>query len=119
MKPWESLDEKGRLYQHRPLTSAEFQAEEEKAFLKRQFQADQEHAAKVKEAERERAKEQKRLDEKRKHEERTGRRPMAKETISLEEAARRGLIGNGSGESAGRPAWYSEGNPDGIMCGGR
>ena len=87
--------------------------------MQSQRRQDEAHAEKVMTAIKETEREQKRLDKQREHEARTGRRPLRDPNrCSLEEAARRGLIG-GSGSTNGKPEWWSPGNPDGIMGEGR
>jgi hypothetical protein len=118
MKPWEAMDARGRVFQYRPMTSREIEAETDRQFMESQRRQDEAHAAKVQEAIKEAQREQKRLDQKREHEARTGRRAMGKDTISLEEARRRGYLAS-ENASQGKPEWWSPGNPEGIMGGGR
>ena len=117
LRPWERVIN-GRREQYRPMTSREVEAESDRQFMESQRRQDEAHAEKIAAAIREAEREQKRLDQKREQEERTGRRPMGKDTISLEEARRRGYLAS-ENASQGKPEWHSAGNPDGIFCGGR
>jgi hypothetical protein len=113
---WERI-EKGRRVQWRPVTTRELEAENDRLFMEAQRRQDKAHADKVQAAVEEAKREQKRLDQKREHERVTGRRPMQKDTCSLDEARRLGYLPSVN-EASGKPEWWSEKNPTGQMCGG-
>jgi hypothetical protein len=100
LQPWEKLDRWGRRYQARPMTRDEHEAEQEAAFLKKQFDADQAHAANIRRAEQEAKAEQQATKKRAEQEARTGKRPYEPTRyVSLEEARSRGYLGSGSSGS--------------------
>jgi hypothetical protein len=119
LRDWESLDAKGRPFQHRPLTLREREALDEEVFMESQRRQDEAHAAKVAEAEKEAKAEEKAIAKRAEYEKRTGKRSMQTGLISLERARELGYLQSGNSTSSnGRPEWYSENNPTGQMCGG-
>lgn len=118
LQPWERLNRWGRREQFRPMTSREFDQENDRLFMESQQRQDEAHAKKVAAAVEEQKEEQKRIDKQRAHEQRTGMRPYGRDhTCSLEEARRRGYLGSGTGSSNDNE-WSSPGNPQGLMGGG-
>jgi hypothetical protein len=100
LRDWERLDRWGRRYHARPMTRDEAEAEQDAAFLKNQFDADQAHAAKIRRAEQEAKAEQQATKKRAEQEARTGKRPYEPARyISLGEARSRGYLGSGSSGS--------------------
>lgn len=95
LKPWERLSVNKRwAVQFRPLTSAEHEAVQDAVFLKKQFDADQEHREKIRRFQAQEKAEQEAARKRAEHEARTGRRPYERgRYCSVEEAIRRGYPG--------------------------
>lgn len=119
LQPWERLSVNKRwAVQYRPLTHAEHEAVQGAAFLKKQFDADQEHREKIRRFQAEEKAEQEAARKRAEHEARTGRRPYDPgRYCSVDEAIRRGYVGHEPSEQRGDD-WSSAGNPQGIMGGG-
>lgn len=119
LRPYERVNARGMVEQYRPASLREQEQDNDAAFMESQKRQTEEHSKKVKQAERENQQEQKRLDDQRKHEQTTGRRPLRDPNrISLDEARKRGYL-QSENESNGMPEYWSPGNPDGILGGGR
>jgi hypothetical protein len=100
LKPWEKL-ERGRVVQFRPQSQRELDEEQWRLFAERQQAQDAEFERKVRAAIREAQDAADREEKRREHEQRTGMRKLRDPNrISLEEAQRRGLIGQSSEDAA-------------------
>ena len=115
LRPWEVFV-KNRPVQFRPLTRTEALEENEREFMRRQFEQDKAHESKVQAAMKEAKREQADMDKRRAHEQQTRRREYGKERfIPLDEARRRNLLST----PADADSWSTPNNPDGLFCGGR
>ena len=115
LRPWEVFV-KNRPVQFRPLTRTEAMEEDEREFMRRQFEQDKAHELKVQAAIKETQREQADMDKRREHEQKTGRREYGKERfITLDEARHRNLLSTPADEDS----WSTPNNPDGLFCGGR
>jgi hypothetical protein len=96
LQPWEKIGVFGRPEQYRPMTSREFDQENDKLFMASQQRQEEAHAKKVAAAEQEQSVEQAAAKKRAEHETKTGKRPYEPgRYVSLDEARRRGLIGSG------------------------